>query len=378
MTIRRIITLLPIRFPTEKAYGVTIAETMNAASALGYQAEVWCTTDVSPIQETFVVKRIARNFRESKNKSVERLFFEFNRLIFILKVVHQLPNSESILVWCRDPVLSLFISLVRKRVKVCLELHHPPSHLDTTVFRAIVPFMSVDQDSFKIFTLTNKLSENLHRCFVPFFAGSIHMAAPKTFFDLSKVDAVDDQVVLGYVGKAFSSGNDNKLADLISLFQNEARNFPQLKLEILGIEKEFRNELLRLVDTSLLDSSRIEIVGHLSRNQLRERLQRIAIGIVPYASTKYNDFRFPIKIVEYAAAECALLLSNTANLRLIVGNAGTYFELSSQESFHASLVELTESATILRSAQKRARIWAQEFTYEKRIETVLDKFKNGS
>ena len=132
-----------------------------------------------------------------------------------------------------------------------------------------------------------------------------------------------------------------------------------------------------MVDSSLLNSSRIEIVGHLSRDQLKERLQRIAIGIVPYASSSYNDFRFPIKIVEYAAAECALLLSNTANLRLIVGNAGTYFELQSQESFHASLVELTEGAASLRSAQKRARIWAQEFTYEKRIETVLDKFKNG-
>ncbi len=377
MTIRRIITLLPIRFPTDKAYGVTVAETMKAASTLGYQAEVWCTSDVASVQEGFMVKRITSNFRGSKNRFAERFFFEWNRLLFIVKVVYKMPNSESILIWCRDPVLSLCIAFVRRRVKVCLELHHPPSQLDTTIFRAIVAFMSVDQDTFKIFTLTNKLSKNLHTCFRPFFAGSIHMAAPKTFFSLSKVDADDNQLVLGYVGKAYSSGNDNKLGDLISLFQQEAKNFPQLKLELLGIEKEFGNELLHLVDSSLLNSSRIEIVGHLSRDQLKERLQRIAIGIVPYASTSYNDFRFPIKIVEYAAAECALLLSDTANLRLIVGNAGTYFELSSQESFHAALVELTEGAVSLRSAQKRARIWAQEFTYEKRIETVLDKFKNG-
>ncbi len=372
--INRIITLIPNRFPTEKAYGVTVSETMNASLSLGYSSEVWCTSDEILFKNNFLVKKILPNFRTSQYPLLEKLLFQWSRFLFLVKSIRSLPDCDSIVIWTRDPIISVCVAIARRNLNICLELHHAPTPTDKAIFVSLTQLITLKPEKFKIFTLTDRLSEELSPTFSMYHSGLIHMAAPPEFFNVNKDETNKNQIVLGYVGKAFSSGNSNQLEKFLQLFQSVEDSFPNLKLELIGIESEHIPNLLSTIDDKLVRSGRIEIVGHLSRAHVQARLQKIDIGVVPYTSSKYNDFRFPIKIVEYAASGCALLLCDTENLKSLVGNHGTYFKHEDRISFCRALSDLIENRGKLRSAQQLARIWANDFTYLRRVNVVLEAF----
>lgn len=347
---------------------------MDASLSLGYASEIWCTSDGVTFRDSFHVKKISSTFRTSHNPLLEKFSFQWSRLLFLLKSIKNLPDCDSIIVWTRDPVIGICVAIVRRSLNVCLELHHAPTRLEEAIFGTLNKIANLKPHKFKIFTLTDRLSRELNSTFSTFHSGLIHMAAPPDLFTLDKAKRFEDEIVLGYVGKAFSSGNDNHLEKFVRLFQSVAEDFPNLRLELIGIESEHISHLSRAIDEKLVSSGRIEIVGHLSRAQVQERLEKIDIGIVPYISSKYNDFRFPIKIVEYAAAGCALLLCDTVNLKSIVGKHGRYFNHEEKESFSRALSDLAENREKLICAQELARTWAYDFTYARRVETVVEAF----
>jgi hypothetical protein len=200
------------------------------------------------------------------------------------------------------------------------------------------------------------------------------MASPPEFYTSKRTPDSGNSITIALIGKATSSGNSNQLELIIGMLLTELSDFARLKLLIAGIEDSHIEKFKLLIPSDLLDSGRVVILGHLSRAQVLESLMKVDIGIVPYLSNKYNDFRFPIKVVEFASTSCALLASRTVSLEAILGESAMYFDLNRPDSLRNCLNELSNDLAQLEKYKGLARKWSLDYTYEKRVKIVLSSF----
>jgi hypothetical protein len=200
------------------------------------------------------------------------------------------------------------------------------------------------------------------------------MASPPEFYTSKRTPNSGNSITIAFIGKATSSGNSNQLELVIGMLLTELSDFARLKLLIAGIENSHIEQFKSLIPPELLDSGRVVILGHLSRAQVLESLMKVDIGIVPYLSNKYNDFRFPIKVVEFASTSCALLVSRTDSLEAILGESAMYFDLNRPDSLQNCLNELSNDLAQLEKYKELAKKWSLDYTYEKRVKIVLSSF----
>jgi glycosyltransferase involved in cell wall biosynthesis len=364
---------VPSRFPTEKAYGVTIGESAKAALGMGVHAEIWCSTPADFDHIDSNVKSIQESMNVSTNKIFEMIIFQLSRAKFIFRSIKLMPQRD-VCIWTRDVLAALLILRFRPNLRIALELHHPLGMTDKVFLKLNSHLLKRTQSNLSVFTLTEILKKRLPNNLRAFFKSTIHMAAPGDFFESMKPKNSNGKIVLGYVGKAFSSGEDNQIDLVLKLLIKEIELFPNLYLRIIGIERNKIDQLISMVPKHLLEIRRVSIVGHVSRMEILENLREIDIGLVPYISNEYNDYRFPIKMVEYASLGCVLLVSDTKSFRNLVGENGIFVDLKSTDSLHLNLSALIHDADKLNRYGKLAYLWAKRFTYEERVKIVLNSF----
>ena len=369
----KIIFVVPNRMPTEKAYGVTILETAKATINLGIQAEIWCTSNSNQELDTDLIKIKYQEFRKSTFKILEFIFFQINRFRFLNKCISQFPERE-IIVWTRDVLGMILILRKTTQVKIALELHHPIGTLDRCIVKFFSNLIGNSGKRVRVFTLSEVLKSRLQPVLKDKFGGLIHMAAPNEFFESNPKEFSKPIITVGYIGKAQSSGISNNLDEILGQLVIELEKFGNLYLKMVGIEDGLRESLLKRVPEYLIENQRVKIIGHVSRDEVLNYLADIDIGLVPYISNAYNDYRFPIKIVEYGSMRCALLFNDSWNLRSLIGSNGVPYQHDSQETLHSALLKLISEPGCLNYYKTSAFEWAKKFTYSRRVEIVLDSF----
>jgi glycosyltransferase involved in cell wall biosynthesis len=114
-----------------------------------------------------------------------------------------------------------------------------------------------------------------------------------------------------------------------------------------------------------------EIRAHLSHENLAKEISKVNCGVIPYANTPFNNERFPIKLVEFAAASVPILISDIPSHRLLIPHEGALFFKPDSESL-LEAINLRYS-DLLNTEQRTewAYKWSGSFTYETRVKTVL-------
>ena len=359
--------------PTEKAYGVTILETAKASKTLGIQAEIWCTSNLKNNFENEIIKPKYKEFRKYTLKFLEFFSFQLNRFCFLNECISQFQD-EDIIVWTRDVLGMMLILRKTTQVRIALELHNPLGAIDNWVVKTYSRSIRNSGSRVRVFTLSEALKDRLQPELKEKFGGLIHMASPDEFFNAKPKLTEDSSITIGYIGKAESSGKNNNLDEVLKRFIIELENFENLKLSFIGIEDHMKAALSSLVPKYLLDNHRVKIVGHVSRADVFNYLVDIDIGLVPYISNEYNDYRFPIKIVEYGSMHCALLFNDSQNLRNLIGSNGVSYTHNSQETIHSALSRFIGEPEYLNFYKSSAFEWAKNYTYSKRVEVVLNSF----
>ena len=99
------------------------------------------------------------------------------------------------------------------------------------------------------------------------------------------------------------------------------------------------------------------------------------IGVLPYPRSKYNNERFPIKSLEYAASELTIMASRIESHTELLGEDRAYFyEPGVQNSFESVLSQIFSDETLRNEKLDNARIWSEGYTYEKRIQGIISKW----
>ena len=354
--------VLDVRYPTEKAYGVTTGFTAKAVENIG-------AYDVA-----LVTPKIDKNIKNSI-KTIEvkmpfytilhivlkkdKLIYNLSKLIYPLKLVSKIKRKNSI-VWLRDIRMALVFSLLGYRV-IC-EIHRTPSRIskiELSLLKIMPKITLVLISEYLREKLRIKLTNSV-------IAG---MAVNKNELLYKKKIGGRDQFIVGYIGSSHSSGN--KLSIDIVLEAASA-------LELINTDIKFRFIGFQISDYDKLGTNslpkNVEFLGAISRFDVIEEIDKFDVGLVIYPDTEYFLDSFPIKIVEYAARQIPIVASNTrANKRILNDYKALYFDLNSSGSLVECILRINQDKKTADSISSNAFEWVKLLTYENRAIKVLNK-----
>lgn len=367
---KRIIFLLPVAYPTTKAYGVSIGRTVKALKLNGTKAEIWANSRSDVDQFGNRIKHIGESsptrlntFLSSKFKFVRSIAFLLLNLQTATNTSRKIQNanSESTLIVVRELVLATFLIFHPKVKRVLIELHQFPTYKTQLITRMLCLSTRIElatiSDQHK--TLWEKKIGNKKFALTP-------MGVPSEFFNAQKSKALDT-IRIVYVGKATSGGHDNGLLELIPNLKCIQMQFPKAMITFVGLEDDFWVKLKELALIEELDLGRIKYYPHVPHSEVPNYLNNQDFGLIPYPSTRYHNSRFPIKALEYAAMGLILLVrANNSNTPILPEKFANYFSAEKAASLSDVIQDLIANPERMVTSMKFAERWALDYTYEKR------------
>ena len=139
----KILYLSCSRYPTEKAYGVTIGNTFEAMREKNVDSEI--VTWGRPTLDEYgnkITSLVRRPFRipifiyKSKIEKIGKTAFLINQFIFGSYFIFSRQNKQkNAILWTREPLSLLPHSLFNKGAIYLIELHHPASVISKKVIQ---------------------------------------------------------------------------------------------------------------------------------------------------------------------------------------------------------------------------------------------------
>ena len=380
MDTNEVIYLSPVRYPTDKAYGVTIRYTMASLENLGFQIKVidpqWIInqgySSVLDVRFTQTLKRLVKSGNFSRSN------YNLVRLMVALTARHLFKNQKEIL-WTRDPLIALMVNLLRRTSNIVIEIHQNPHLIDKILLKVL---------SRKNRTILAPISLELHnkmkRSRLNFSMQNVvlcPMGVPDEFLkSASPRDKVNyRKVKVAYVGGLRSTGVDQGIKELIKFIIkiNLTSDLCQFELKLFGLseaeENELKTDFLLQIGENVISSERRQVHG-----DLIPKLLKCDIFLLPYPESDFFNARFPLKALEYAALRRPIVASSTPSHRNIFQNEEVfYFRLGSCEDFHRALLEAAMNEELVSKKIELAFAKATDHSYVNRVLRVINRFSTA-
>ena len=369
-----------VRYPTEKAYGITIFYTMQALEELGHKVSIISPDNLNSFGKMSTKRHylnclLYRLIKISNNKRINsKWVFILQRLTISRLSKYTIPNKTEIL-WTRDPLIGLFNFRRAICRKVVIEIHQPLNLIEKAMLKVI-------QFSKKLIIapISIDLYNSLNDSKFYFDKNSIvmcPMGVPKPFFIKSDISSDQNlpfrEFKIGYVGGAYSAGVDQNISSLISCIgeYNTKSDNTKSTLSIFGLEADilssFQAKFRELIEAKILFLSVRQ-----NHDNLLTELQKCNLFILPYPEGNFFKSRFPIKAMEYAALRRPILVTNTISHRNIFNDSEAWFyEPQNCGSLFNALIEINKNSSETNKKIQLAFNKSLNFTYLNRVENVL-------
>jgi len=372
-SISKIVFVILFRYPTEKAYGVTIGNTASHLTDIGAPTEIWAmggidSDDFGNKIKLLSAQRVLPKYLSSIN-FFQKINFQANRFIGIIKFVQMIKKEKNTVFICREPILALIGSVVSRSNKFIIEIHHLSKPYWKYRFYSFY-------DGFKLALISEYQADLIYRNSKRRNLMTLKMAFPKDKIKHSvSVRNKNSQITIGYLGKLKSSGYDNNLMETIAELQpllSEDKNFV---VKIVGIESNLIEEFNKSISKLGLTYGKVTVLEHLSHELALQQLQTFDFGLIPYMESSYNNQRFPIKLVEYAAAGVPILINDIKPFRsLIPESCCIFYSRKPGEGIVDLILKFSYDSSKLLKLRRNASDWASELTYENRARSILSAF----
>jgi len=376
---RSMVFVLGSRYPTEKAYGVTTSLTVEELRFQGQKVDIWVPNFETPTPKSNPVKVLISRRNQLLirflNKFSESIGFKLQVLLCLLGTVNSSRGKQDqITFWVREPYLCIGIFLLTRKTPIIFEMHFPLKGVTKHLM-----LLGLKRQRILIGALTERhlesldLGTNLKGTFI------LPMAAPDLFFEVGKnrKQELKAKPVIGYIGKATSSGNENGLITFLGSIKVAQDREIKVEFWFVGIEEFYITKLRHTArEMGILDSY-LKISGHINHEQVPEILAKFDFGLMPYKESAYNRYRFPIKSVEYAAAGLPILATSTASHQQILNpSIAVFYDQADTHDFVMKLDDLLHNQERILNLRKSAAEWASNFTYYNRVMLASKALRN--
>jgi len=371
----QIAVIVPLRYPTEKAYGINIAYTTEALRILGNNITIITAGNNSVdsqgnnvIGVKNISLRIAGFVRDSKYPKVSASGFYIFQFLFAINTFKILKKSGTPeVVLTRSPIIAFVLShVLSQETRMILELHHMPNSLERYFINISTQkiFLVVSNMEFGLQLKQNGVKQNYD---------VVANAAPNTFHDLSRtLHKYSLPITIGYAGKSTSSGHNNGLEISIKLLENCPELVGSIHFTFIGCENPFRSKIKLAIEQGRISESSITVIDHLPHDKLLTEIAKFDLALIPYPEEPYYERSFPIKIAEMASAGIPMLISDTKAHRRILGEPNDfYFTPGSYLSLKHSLEKILGNMDSISHERERLILLSKNFTYSKKARNLL-------
>jgi glycosyltransferase involved in cell wall biosynthesis len=367
----RIAIVSTTRYPTEKAYGVTIQHTAAALRNLGHDSRIYgpgtgCI-DNSGNQVVGIMRlKTSQEFIKSLLRG-KKFLFAARSIILAVRFKISTKNEEFELIWLRDCYFAATLRCLKVKVPVLIEIHHIPEGGTLRILR----WLSKKNTGIATLTPTHlqkltKLNLQGPMCISP-------MGVPSDFYIDPKLKKEVSPSSFGYVGKAISSGSDNRLDVLVDEFRIAQSEDSKLRLTLVGLEKTAIESLMKSEGLSQRNSQDVDLIGNVPHSEVIKHLKNFYCGILPYMDSQYNSMRFPIKVLEYAASGTHIIASDIpAHRALLTDSLATFYKPDLKGSLADAISYVRHNKEDVSQKIQNAYEWAGGFTYENRVRQALN------
>ncbi len=376
----KIIYFSSVKYPTDKAYAVTIYYSMQALTELGHETKIMAPNNFSNSKDFKLLNFLQKNYilildriiLHTKNKFI----FLVKRFSIALIAKRRIPKDTDLL-WIRDPLIGIFNQNKTENRKIVIEVHQRLSWFDTKVLKKIFINKNVIIAPISIELTTKLLDFGFDKSRIVMSP----MAVPNVFFsskyDIDSIDLSNRQINLGYIGGAFSLGIDQNLPLLINCVKkfNFYLKNADIKFQIFGIDSDVLDS--EIIDLQrLINSKIISFHGRMSHVDLLSNISKCNVFILPYPENEFFAVRFPIKALEYASLRRPILITNTTSHRNIFNDDEVWFyESDNCDNLFLKLLEIIENPELVREKVRNAYHKSLNFTYQNRVEIILKKLE---
>ena len=360
--------ILSTRYPTEKAYGVTVGRTCQALRNLGVEASIFAPNSMDRRiddfgnQVTNVLENTARFKFLYRRALAKPLNFVLWQLFLGLKIAFRQHHGKYTFCY-RDIYLAIFPILFQRESIHVIEIHHSLN----LVKRELIKMMS-HLENVKVTYISPYLRERNERKNPLSKSTLVEMGVPSEFFRITSKEK-RDALSICFLGKGKSNGNVNGIENFVSQISKIKLN-KKLRLTFIGLNDQELESMIR--DSNSLDSQvEFSLIDHIPHNMVPKYLSSFQVGLIPYPDTRYHQDRFPIKILEYAALGLNILITNSeAHRSIIPEECAFFYDPTNSESLEKAINEILDEKL---STKKRdyASDWAKSFTYENRAKKYL-------
>ena len=353
-----------VRYPTEKAYGVTTNFTANAIQNLGaYDVTVMTSkldnrfsSSVNSIEIVMPFSKI-REFGLKQNHLISKFTFNAWKYLYPLKLFKVIKRKNS-LIWLRDVRMSLIFCFFRYQV-VC-EIHREPSVISKFELKVLKSMSNAT-----IAVISDELRTKLKLKYKNSVIAPMSVNENELIREVKNHNS--EKFIVGYVGSSHSSGNKLSIDTIVEAARFLGKTDPKIEFRFIGFSVEDVDE-----HNGESYPDNIKFFGRLARTELLRELDLFNVGLVVYPDTKYFFDSFPIKIVEYAARRIPIIASNTkAHQRILGKDKALYFELNSSASLIKCISELATNEGIGELISENGFNWVKSLTYENRAQNIL-------
>ncbi len=361
------------RYPTEKAYGVTIGNTMFALSEQGISNSIvtWGKVRADEYGNTITSLkenpiRISPRMYGSLPVFIARASYILNQFIYSFYFYKAKKTFEiNSYFWTREPATLLVHSLNSKNSNYLIELHHSIGKISRVFIKQLTR-----RNNVKIIVL-NKESERYYSKIFPNVKIQIlGMGVPKTFMDVVRTNN-QWEFIAGYLGKGVSNGHDNELAEIVYACK-ELNLEKNIKFTFIGLEPFYKEKLKKIIEKLGIPVNKIFFIDHVEHSQVSKELAKLDLGILPYPESSYNAERFSLKALEYAAIGLPIVASDTKAHRILLDEAFTYFyKKGDTQALAKGILAIKKDSDRNSSMSVSAREFSTRYTYDERALKLL-------
>jgi glycosyltransferase involved in cell wall biosynthesis len=143
------------------------------------------------------------------------------------------------------------------------------------------------------------------------------------------------------------------LADVLRAFPDIIQRFKDVKLFVIG-SGPYETQLKEITQSLKLQNY-VEFLGYMDHDEVLKLLPTFDIGLAPY--TYYDDYvKFcdPVKVKEYLACGCAVIISNIPEIALEVSSQHAGLVYANTEELKNSILFLLKDDTALNEFRRNA------------------------
>ena len=149
---------------------------------------------------------------------------------------------------------------------------------------------------------------------------------------------------------------------------------PGFRITVIGGDEK---GITRLRGMLPAEGATVEFAGHLSHAEVWKRLQRACIAVLPNRAGSVSDFTSPLKLFEYMAAGCAVVVSDLPVLHEVLeAHEASWFIPGDPRSLALAIRRLTDDPAHAQAMGAALAVKAKDFTWEaraNRLRAVVEK-----